>query len=39
MYALFVVPLAIGLIAIAAAGGLYVYFKHKYKDKRRQPGV
>lgn len=39
MDALFVVALAIGLIAIAAAGGIYVYFKHKYKEKLHQPGV
>lgn len=33
MQALFVVALMIGLIALVAAGGLYVYFRRKYKDR------
>lgn len=30
---LFLVALTIGLISLAAAVGIYVYFRHKYKDK------
>ncbi len=38
MDALFVVALTIGLIAVAAAGGIYVHFRHKYKDKLHVQG-
>ncbi len=33
---LFVAALAVGLIALAAVGMLYVHFKHKFKDKPSQ---
>lgn len=33
MDALFVVALTIGLVALVAAGGIYVHFRHKFKDK------
>lgn len=39
MNALFVVALTIGMLAIAAAGGIYLHFKRKFKDSHHQGGA
>lgn len=39
MDSLFVVALTIGLIALVAAGGIYLYFKQKFKDDHPHGGA